>query len=638
MIFSMLQYLIPFFFFTLFTAFFVLLFKVRFGEALPLAICTPAFILYFSQYVLHTFFIGFCLLLLLAFIAVPLFLQARKKDAKETPILKNILSPGFIAFAVIYFFAVYLLQGKPYGDWDEMTHWGMMIKEALRLDDFYCIESSRVLWHKEYPPFNCMFEIFWAMLGGYSEGKMTIAMHVTTLSLVIPWLMEQISDHSPKAKWYHHLLISFSFDLMILSLEYFMDKWTPRVINTIIPDMLLAFLYAAAGLLIYTRSVKKKFFFITLCVITSMLPMVKQIGLAFYLLILFTYFAYEICEKHQFRKWICKGLILAAFPLLLLKTWNIRAAQVIAGSQFDLSKIEPAEYIATVQGKSSDLRNRTFRLFFEVLFQEPINTANYLPITFVSALILSLLLLYVLRRFFPTAMKRSDYCILSITNLLGSVGYTFMLSVLYLFCFTEGEMETLVCYFRYTASYLMSAFVLLFAIAAIAICKRHPCFFNYKRSLLCAAVSLAFLNPSNLFQFVPQCTTQNIYAEYKPYADYLSSKVEKNAVVYIIYDKSHTLNADWWGPMQYFVQYFADQVSIVADFEYCYSFAEDLSDPERRKAILEKIATCDYLYMVDTNDNINQYLSPYNQGQPFVNMGIYHVDLTDTGLHFTLIP
>lgn len=612
-----------------------MLFRVRFGEALPFALCVPAFILYFSQYLLHTYFIGFCLLLILAFAAVLLYFRKCKSEADQINALTSIFSPGFFSFATIYLFALYLLPGKPYCDWDEMTHWGMMIKEALRLDDFYCVEASRVIWHKEYPPFNCMFEIFWAMLGGLSESKMTIAMHVTTLSLLLPWLVEHISIRSPKKKWYHYVILSFSFDLMILSLEYFLDKWTPRVINSILPDMLLAFLYAIACLLIFTRSVRKKFFFATLCLITSMLPMVKQIGLAFYLLILFLFLAYEIYEKNWIHR-LWEWLLLAILPLLLLKSWNMRAAAVLKDSQFDLSKINPNEYFAAIQGQSSELRNRTLRLYVEVLFQEPINTANYLPITFISALIICLLLLYALHRLFPIFVKKSDQCILSITCILGTVGYAFMLSVLYLFCFTDGEMETLVCYFRYTASYLMGPFVLLFSIFMLALFQKGT-LCTCKHTLICAAVFLVLLNPGNLYQFLPQCNVKNIYAEYKPYADYLSSIVEKNSTVYIIYDKSHTLNDNWWGPMQYFVQYFADQLTIVSDYECCISYAEDYSDPEKMLALLTRLSSCDYLYMVDTNDNINQYLAPYNHGQPFINMGVYHIESTQNHLSFSLV-
>ena len=633
----MLQYLIPFFFFTLFTAFFVLLFKVRFGEALPLAICAPAFLLYFSQYVLHTYFIGFCLLLLLAFIAIPLFLVHNKKDTADRNILKHIFSPGFISFTTIYFFAIFLLTGKSYCDWDEMTHWGMMIKEALRLDDFYAIEASRVIWHKEYPPFSCMLEVFWAMLGGLSEDKMTIAMHVSTLSLVLPWLTEQISDRKKSPRWYHIIILSLSLEALILMLEYSLDVWSPRITSSILPDIFLSFLCVQACALIYTRAVKQRFFFATLCLISTTLVMTKQVGLAFYLLVLFLFCAYEL-KEHSGKLWILKAILLASIPLLLLKSWNHFSSQYQNGSQFDLSKIKFSEYLAAIHGQSSDIRNSTFRMFYLAMFQAPANNVTMLPITFASALVICLLLLFALHRFFPNLIKASDFRILVLLNILGAVGYAFMLSVLYLFCFPEGEMAGLAGLFRYMASYLMWSFTFILILALLALFTEKKTFIPHKHLLLMAALSLVLLNPNNIYHFTPQRTAENVYASYKPYADYLSSKVEKNSTVYIIYDKTHTTNPDWWGPMHYFVQYYADQLTIMGNYQYSYGFDEDYSNPKKLETLMTRLSSCDYLYMIDTNDNINQYLSPYNQGQPFVNMGIYHVYKTENGIQFSLVP
>lgn len=40
-----------------------------------------------------------------------------------------------------------------FSNWDELSHWGKMVKEMLRTDLFYSENISDLLVHKDYPPF-----------------------------------------------------------------------------------------------------------------------------------------------------------------------------------------------------------------------------------------------------------------------------------------------------------------------------------------------------------------------------------------------------------------------------------------------------------------------------------------------------
>ena len=164
--------------------------KKSFGLCLPLSLILIPVLLFISQFIFRTFYVGYTLIILLSLIGLGLTIYKLFKKDKE--FLKNIFSNGFFAFLIL-FILVYITDfGKQFSTWDELAHWGEMVKEMMRLDKFYTVKESLLIWHKDYPPLISLFEMFWCKISNYSEQIMNISLHTFMLGLIIPYLTEKL--------------------------------------------------------------------------------------------------------------------------------------------------------------------------------------------------------------------------------------------------------------------------------------------------------------------------------------------------------------------------------------------------------------------------------------------------------------
>lgn len=121
--------------------------------------------------------------------------------------------------------------------WDEFSHWGVMVKEMFRLDQFYSINLSTLMVHKDYPPILQLYELFYLKIaGGYNEIYLIRALHLFEFSLLIPF----ISKYEDKSKL--RILKSIIFIVVTYLLILLFD--CHGVINTIYTDYFMALLTA----------------------------------------------------------------------------------------------------------------------------------------------------------------------------------------------------------------------------------------------------------------------------------------------------------------------------------------------------------------------------------------------------------
>ena len=156
-------FLLPLIYFLLSNGLLVYLSKRSFGKCLPLTMMINSFTYFFSQILFHTFKVGFYINLLYSISFLIIIIIRRKK--KEIQVLKtNFFSKGFYAFIIIYFMIYIFDFNRVFSLWDEYSHWGVMIKEMLRLDQFYSVGASTLMVHKDYPPIIQLLELFFCQL------------------------------------------------------------------------------------------------------------------------------------------------------------------------------------------------------------------------------------------------------------------------------------------------------------------------------------------------------------------------------------------------------------------------------------------------------------------------------------------
>ena len=314
--------------------------------------------MYISQILFSTFNPGFYGILALAAASVIYIIFSIVKKNSNVQLG---FSAGLVAFLAIYLVACYLLLGKQLADWDELTHWGMMVKESLRLDKFYVVPESRLMWHKEYPPFPCLLEVFWCKLYGYSASHATIPLHVLTLSLIVPVTVEKVMEgFDAKSGLFSKsggvdggdcgvdggddrgvdgdggrgvdgdggrgvdggdgrnvramlayvcmvTIVALLVDVLAILAEYMYDLWPQHIINSMLPDVLLAFMFAFMIITIINWDHKEIFSIVSITIIGSSLLLTKQVGLAFIMVAVFCLVVREIVYRRTDKTPVADG-------------------------------------------------------------------------------------------------------------------------------------------------------------------------------------------------------------------------------------------------------------------------------------------------------------------------------------------
>lgn len=551
--------------------------KKSFGLCLPLSLISIPILLYLSQFIFNTFHIGCILIILLSLIG--LFLTIYKLFKKDKDFLKNIFSNGLFSFLIIFLLVYITDYGKQFSVWDELAHWGEMVKEMLRLDKFYTVNDSLLIWHKDYPPFISLFELFWCQILNYSEEIMNISLHTFMLGLVIPYLTEKLN------KKINIVLLPLIFTLVILAID------PTQIFKTIQVDLLISImtLYPIILILFEKNSIFK---YISLSLSFVALLLTKQIGIVLALMVLVTYILYEIFINKQkindIKFWLRIFLIILA-PLALFVIWNIYVSKMQVGAQFYLGNINVKEYLNILfKNEGLPYKVQGFNLFKEYLFTKPIIVKPF-NIGYVGChliFIISLVVLYLLNKK-EFSIKQLWLYIFIFT--CGAIGYAFTLSVLYMFCFSEGETVTLACFDRYMGTYILIEYLFLLVLGLFMIKDKK--FYNYKVIglfavlLLCINVNLQYLRPGVYFP--------DNYVEFKEIANTINSNCEENTSIFIVM-KDHSYS--------YLLQYFLDSRKIAKGYDNLY---EEISNYDKN-LVIDDIFNQDYVY-------INEYPEGFNE-------------------------
>lgn len=495
--------LIPLVYFLFATATMVVLTRQKFGKCLPLVMMLSAFSLYFSQFIFQTFSVGFWLNIVFAITPIPLLVIYRKdwKFFKQ-----NFFTTGLIIF-IVAFLAVALYDfNRVFIRYDERMHWGPMLKEMLRLDKFYTVDASHLMVHKDYPPIMQLFETFWLKLcGSFSEARAEQAMHTFELSLVIPFLSEELSIRKKSVK---HIIRNLVTLMSIVVIVLFLDQHA--VIHTIYVDYCLAItvVYLLLTIVFRKQNTKKPdlFLYSELIIGLSFLVLMKQTGLPFYLLVLVFFVIdtlairrYKELPKHDNIYTLITIAVVAIIPILTWFEWN----QYIKDQpqQFKISDLSITELPGILSGvQGEEWQQTTSRNFLTALWKENI-TSSWLSLPYVPCIIIGLILVFLAYRASRKHIKKLRIAYLGAILLLSSIAYAFMMLILYVFSFGPNEGPSLASYNRYMSTYIIILWVvpiLILTFSSIKDAKSSP-----KVIYIMLAVALLVNSPSSYTRLAP---------------------------------------------------------------------------------------------------------------------------------------
>ena len=581
----MISFLLPLIVILLSNATTVYIFKKSFGKTLIFTLLLFSFPLFISGLIFNSFKIGYILNILYSISIIPFLIKNRKNTSLIMNFKSNYFSMGFFAFLAIYLFVFIYDFNRSFTMWDEKSHWGVMLKEMLRLDNFYSIDESTLMVHKDYPPILQLFELFWIKLSGtYKEAYAIRALHTLELSFFVLFIdKKEVINIKNIFKTIYKIGMIVLIGLLIILM---FDKH--GVINSIYNDYFLSLLVAYALLYIFFENDNSNFSIINISLILSFILLTKQVGLAFYMMIVFFYIITIIKQKKKIKEYIKLFIILFVIPFVLYKMWGIYISNFIIEKQFVISDIKLQELKDIIFNISNE-KHSIYTNYISSIIHTNISWFKFFNISYLIGFIIFVILLFIVNIFNRIDWKKIIK--LFITILLGACGYFVLMLLLYLFCFKE-EGFTLASFDRYMDTYLIIEFIVLF-IMVIKSIEKNKRLYLY---LIISFILLLSINRGRIHYLKPTITRESI-TPYEVVSNRIIEKTNEKNKIFLLSQETESL-------YQFSVKYYANP--RITNLRY-YELPLDEMDFEDYfyNNVNDYMLKFDYLYVVNTTDELN---------------------------------
>lgn len=609
----------PLIFFILCNGFFVYILKKDFGKCLPLSIMINSIIYFFSQVIFKTFKVGFYINILFTIFFIIFILYDLKKNKNLDKFKKNFFSKGFYAFLIIYVCIFLYDLNRNFSVWDEFSHWGVMVKEMLRLDKFYFVDSSTLMVHKDYPPIIQLYELFYTnIIGKYSESSIIKSMHLLICILFIP----SICDSNEKISKSKFLLKILSVIASIFMITLFFDQH--NIINTIYVDYIMAVVVVyLLSIVTLENNPLEKFNIMRLSIGFIFLLLIKQIAISFYLMILFLFVITILYKyknslnikriKNSLKKIFFVIILILIIPLFTLKLWNNSVEELNVEKQFVVSDIKLNNLKGIINETSGEkYQQEAARNYIEAIKSENMTT-SYIKLSYFQCIIVTILLILFLYIRCDDKNKKRLFLTM-ITLIIGSVGYAFLMFIMYIYSFGDIEGPTLASFNRYLPTYII---ICILTIYYIYVYNSK----SYKQLLITALILIIVQNPISFKKMVPKILSDS-KTLFELNANYIKENAKDNSKIYII--AQNTI-----GDHQFYTKYYMD--TMTTNLKYFSFPVTDIDNYQQwfNENVKDYMFGYDYLYLAQIdNEFINKYKFMFPNDEIIPNQ-LYKLDKKD---------
>lgn len=461
-IYSILPLIIPGICFLLITIFYAITFKRRVAETYFLS-CTTIILVLFLSGLLNfkgSLVLGYVILIAFSLFSFIFFVKAYLKNHK---ILKEILLiQGLLLMGVFLAFSLFLNYGRMLSIWDELTHWGSVIKNMYFLDALGTFkEASGSVG--SYPPGISLFQYFLIRpFSEFTEFPAYIASNILFFSLITIFL-----------KKFNLRNVLFLFTALLMPIFLL-----PISFTSIFVDSLLGILFGSIFLTYYSLD-NEKYSIYRIVLISSIgviLTLIKDMGLVFsgiaYVIILVDIFFFQ---KNYTKEYILKGgtLFISKFkrfvfllsPLLTTMTIRLTWTLHLKLTNAFPSSTNPGGSLTNlignfINGKLLPYQYETIANFKEAILRNPLEPLSFSAIELLIILVLLLIFISLTVKIISPSKKRLLFALLE--AIIGGAFYIGFLLLLYLSIFSKYEAVNLASYSRYVLSYMIGIFFFFF--------------------------------------------------------------------------------------------------------------------------------------------------------------------------------
>lgn len=593
------------------TASLVFLTKRSFGKCLPLAMMGSAFLLFFSQLLFGTFDVGFVVGVVFATASLGLGMWKRKEWGEYKRML---FTSGLVAFLVIYVLVFIYDLARGFAVWDEFSHWGMMLKEMVRLDKFYSVEASNLMVHKDYPPIMQLFELFWIKLcGGFSEAYAERALHTFELSFVVPFIAEKVIRKKAVMK---EFLVAICAGALIVCGIIMFDEHI--VFHTIYNDYVMAVVVAYLLATALMSDTMTWFEIMVLSVGGGFLLLLKQMGMPLYLMSIVFYIGVTLTrgrkkvekEKLSLQK---KACIVVA--LIMPFVWYFVWGRITSGvaKQFSLSDMNMFEFINILRGQGEEWQTLTVQNYMMAIGRTNIST-SFILMSYLQGVLTFSVLLWGIYELFKKNLEKRKVIILEVVLVIGAVLYGVAMLLLYTMSFSSYEGLALASFERYMGTYLI-----IMVVVEVMILVKMATELSRIKTLAVVAVAMVVLTaPAMPLRLRPiiHNNSEMRYANYIRDAETINEATGGEGKVFLV--AQNTLG------YFYYLQYFATPNKLNNEF-YAWPVGNGDTKNYYNNIIKPEMVKYDYVLFAEINDEYRKDYCEVLKVCPNQNGEIYEI-------------
>ena len=616
------------------------IFKKKYSSSLAPAFMSHIIIVLLTGLIFNRLSIGIyggiCVSLVIGIVIIILKYRSITKNAIYE-YLNRIWNEGVFVFLVLYVFCFLTNYGKRFLAWDEFSHWGMFLKESIRLDRLYCTSP---LWfdHKDYVPAITLFEVIWCKLGGrFSEADAYRAIQIFMISMLMP-MCETFDSHSyAMIKNNKGIISAFKARVFQLSAVVII-LLIPLVFNTgngfcfyhsIYCDIAVGIVFFWCLLESYRKYNSIAYQLIILTIGITVLVLSKMMAMALMPLVvgLLIINAYLIPKKRPrglFFAWLIPVMLIPAGVWCWFNKFVDRFVENRGnGQSYDGMKLSSLrEVFANPTNSNIPYLKELRDAYIDAIIHRDILIHG----SYVVVLFFVIIAFFVLANLSREKTTREKVVAAGVWSLFSGVYYGLLMYFLYATAFVEFEAVNLASYERYMNSFIIA--VVFFVIAVYYDSRIWKRYINcYYLLFVLLIVDLSFVHIKVFDQVLPGVIThdEEKVGYYTTYASSILSSTREDESIYVV------KRGDTGDFLIHLILYCNPRIfkggSVGPAVDEDDLWSRDISTEE----FLNEISECDYIYFCGLDESfVEKYSEVFDNPEQLIDGIIYRINVVDS--------
>lgn len=459
---------------------------------------------------------------------------------------KDLWNGGVFVFLTFYLFCFFTNHGKVFIGYDEFSHWGMFLKESLRLDSLFCM-SPLTFSHKDYVPAITLFETIWCRLNGrFAEADAYRAIQILMFSLLMP-MFEHVSDYSRKRLKEHGgrvaalkaRLFELSAVLLVLLIPLLFNNSNYfYFFHSIYCDIAVGVVFFWCVFEAYREQVSLTYHLLSIKIGITFLVLAKQTAMALLPLVIVMLFVkvfFFSKERLKARHYLLLASSIAV-PVGVWFCFNKFASTYVQStadrqSYGGMSIATLRDVFLNPQNSGISYLNKVKSAYIDALIHKDILIHG----SYVVVMLFAVVAFFVLSYFTIDSLNKKRMVFAGLWTLAAGLFYCALMYFLYCTAFVEREAVGLASYERY-----MNSFVISIVFFLIAIYYDSNIWIDYRKSyfylLIILAIDLSFFHIDAFDQVLPGSIAHDSekVEVFTNSADIITKSTSSDSSIYII--------------------------------------------------------------------------------------------------------